>query len=268
MVSLLRNPLLAFVVVLCIGVGCDTTDFERPADGPDEDSTEFVNSVGLRFVRIPAGDFQMGSPSGQENEQPVREVEISDAFYMSVHEVTQRQWEILMDENPSQFSDPYRPVEQVSWRDVQGFIQVLNEREDGPRYRLPTEAEWEYAARAGSSTQYYFGEDQSELRDYAWYVLNSEDKTYPVKRKKPNAFGLFDMHGNVWEWTQDYYHPTYYRWGASADPQGPDQGRGYVIRGGGWPDVAVDLRSANRGWAPPDFEQSFLGFRLVREVGK
>lgn len=254
------------IALLLVGAGCDTADFEAPSKQPVADSTSFVNSIGLRFARIPAGHFQMGSAEGQENERPVREVAINDAFYMSVHEVTQRQWEMLMDENPSRFPDPFHPVEQVSWEDVQRFLETLNEREEGARYRLPTEAEWEYAARAGSRTSYHFGDDRDELGEYAWFIQNAGGHTYPIKRKKPNAFGLHDMHGNVWEWTQDYYHPTYYRWGASADPQGPDQGRGYVIRGGGWADGAVDLRAANRGWAPPDFTKEVLGFRLVREI--
>jgi formylglycine-generating enzyme required for sulfatase activity len=266
MIRLLQYTILGAVALLGIAA-CDTLDFDPPAErrAPTDGST-VINSIGMKFARIPSGTFEMGSAQGEDNERPVHTVEISSDFYMSVHEVTQRQWEILMDENPSRFRDPFRPVERVTWSEAQRFIRALNEREEGARYRLPTEAEWEYAARAGTQTRYHFGDDKSALDRYAWYLLNSDEQTYPVKRKGANAFGLFDMHGNVWEWTQDFYHPTYYHWGPEADPQGPDTGRGYVIRGGGWADGPKDLRVANRGWVPPDFKVSFVGFRLVREV--
>ena len=246
--------------------GCDSADFDSPpALSTPSDGETYVNSLGMTFQRIPADTFSMGSAEGQENERPVRSVVLTEDFYMAEHEVMQRSWNRLMEENPSEFLDPYHPVESVTWPEVQTFIQRLNEREEDNYYRLPTEAEWEYAARAGSATAYHYGDNPDRLGEYAWYALNAEGSTYPVRRKKPNAFGLFDMHGNVWEWVQDYYHPTYYRWGATTDPQGPSEGRGYVIRGGGWRGVPVDLRTANRGWALPDYASPILGFRLVRE---
>jgi formylglycine-generating enzyme required for sulfatase activity len=169
----------------------------------------YNNSIDMGFVQIPAGDFDMGSPSNEEgrwdNEGPVHQVNISKAFYMSKYEVTQKQWRDVMGSSPSYFKGDDLPVESVSWNDVQDFIKKLNEKEGGNKYRLPSEAEWEYAARAGTATRYSFGDDESKLGDYAWYMVNSGDKTHDVGQKKPNPWGLYDMHGNVWEWVQDIY---------------------------------------------------------------
>ena len=263
------RALILTAALLAAGLltGCDSSEFDGPpAVSTPPDGDTYVNDFGMKFRRIPADTFQMGAATGQENERPVRSVVITEDFYIAEHEVMQRSWTRLMEENPSAFVDPFHPVERVSQRQVQTFIQRLNEHDPDNTYRLPTEAEWEYAARGGSTTVFHYGDDPLELGDYAWYALNTDDSTYPVRRKKPNGFGLFDMHGNVWEWVQDYYHPTYYRWGTDTDPQGPSEGRGFVIRGGGWRGVAADLRVANRGWAPPDYTNPSLGFRLVREA--
>jgi hypothetical protein len=159
---------------------------------PSEPKT-IRNSIGMEFVLIPAGEFRMGSTKGDSDERPVHAVTISTPFYLGKHEVTQAQWEEVMRNNPSRFTgDPNRPVEQVSWEDVQAFIRKLNEKEGGTKYRLPTEAEWEYAARAGSTTAYSFGDDRGQLGEYGWYWDNSDKKTHPVGQLKPNVWGLYD----------------------------------------------------------------------------
>jgi formylglycine-generating enzyme required for sulfatase activity len=167
----------------------------------------------MEFVLMPAGTFTMGSPASDPNayddEKPAHQVTISKPFYMGKYEVTQAQWKAVMgsENNPSYFKGDSLPVDHVSWRDVQEFIQKLNRREEqasGVFCRLPTEAEWEYAARAGTTTLYSFGDDAAELDDYAWYAGNADHTSYPVGQKKPNAWGLYDMHGNVSEWCQDW----------------------------------------------------------------
>ena len=180
-----------------------------------------TNSIGMKLVLIPAGEFLMGSPESDsdapDEEKPQHKVRISKPFYLGVTEVTQEQYERVMGENPSRFKgDPQRPVEKVSWEDAVAFCRKLSEKE-GRTYRLPTEAEWEYACRAGSQTKWSFGDDDSALKEYAWYLDNADSTTHPVAQKKPNAWGLYDMHGNVWEWCQDWYGdvPTRQRDGSS-----------------------------------------------------
>lgn len=266
-----RHPVNALAVLggLLVGLfvveGCDLQDESVPQlEG--EDST-YVSSAGIRFRRIPAGSFQMGSADGQEDERPVHDVEITEPFYISVSEVTQVQWRSLMDRNPSHFRRAYRPVDSVSWHRARVFIQRLNEKEETDLYRLPTEAEWEYAVRGRSSTRFHFGEARDSLAEHAWYSYNSEQRTHRPCRKQRNPFDLCDMHGNVWEWVHDGYDPTFYEHsdredpvntGALSDPR--------VIRGGGWYSVAPDMRSANRAWARPGAQDSQLGFRVVREI--
>jgi len=171
----------------------------------------------MEFVLIPAGTFTMGSPDSDSNaydhEKPAHQVTISEPFYMGKYEVTQAQWKAVMGENPSRFKGDDHPVENVSWEDVQQFIQKLNAKEGKEACRLPTEAEWEYAARAGTTTIYSFGNNASQLGNYAWYDENSGNTTHPVGDKPPNPWGLYDMHGNVWEWVQDWYGPIYSRSG-------------------------------------------------------
>jgi formylglycine-generating enzyme required for sulfatase activity len=222
----------------------------------------FTNSLGMEFVLLPAGEFQMGS-NDFNDAKPVHMVCISRPLYLGRYPVTQEQWQMVMGNNPSYFTgDPNRPVEQISWEDVQRFIDKLNLRERRNRYRLPTEAEWEYAVRAGTTTAYSFGNDTRQLRRYAWYTNNAGHMTHPVGQKQPNAWGLYDMHGNVWEWVQDWYGS--YTGGAVTDPQGPPSGSDRVIRGGGWLDDAGDCRSAYRIYAAPGSRYDGLGFRLLR----
>ncbi len=222
----------------------------------------YKNSIGMEFVLIPAGTFEMGSTKGDKDEQPVHTVTISKPFYMGKYEVTQAQWQEIMGSNPSLFQgDGSRPVEQVWFDVVQDFIGKLNAKEGKNHYRLPTEAEWEYAARAGTTTAYSFGDDAAQLGEYAWYKDNASGQTHPVGQKKPNAWGLYDMHGNVWEWVQDWYQR--YSPEAVTDPQGPQSGTHRSRRGGAWNNFAKICRSANR-YSVAGFRDDFLGFRLVR----
>jgi formylglycine-generating enzyme required for sulfatase activity len=222
-----------------------------------------TNSLGMQFALIPAGKFQMGSTSGDEDEHPVHTVLISTPFYLGIHEVTQGQWEAVMGNNPSQFrGDANRPVEKVTWEEVQQFIDKLNTREGGTHYRLPTEAEWEYAARAGSTTAYSFGEDPYQLGKHAWYSENAGAQTHPVGTLQPNAWGMYDMHGNVSEWVQDWF--SLYSAEPVRDPQGPASGSIRVYRGGSWSHDARSCRSAYRFAYEPDYSFDYSGFRLLR----
>jgi formylglycine-generating enzyme required for sulfatase activity len=176
------------------------------------------------------------------------------------YEVTQQQWMAVMGDNPSKFKGRSNPVEQVSWDDVQDFIRRLNQKEGTNKYRLPTEAEWEYAARAGTTSTWSFGDDASDTGRYAWY---RDNRTHPVGQKQPNAWGLHDMHGNAYEWVQDWYDDGYYARSPGTDPKGPSTGAFRVLRGGGWGDSARFLRSASRSYNAPDSRPGDLGFRLA-----
>jgi formylglycine-generating enzyme required for sulfatase activity len=227
----------------------------------------FTNSIGMKFVLIPADTFKMGSNDGDKDEKPVHEVTITKPFYMQTTEVTQGQYNKVMGTNPSYFSDcgDECPVERVAWKDAQTFIRKLNDMEGMNKYRLPTEAEWEYACRAGSVKKYSFGSSTSELGNYAWYNSNANGKTHPVAQKKPNKWGLYDMHGNVGEWCQDWYDENYYSRSPERDPEGPSSDTYRVLRGGSWHHrFAWFIRSANRGWHDPDNRFNHLGFRVAR----
>jgi formylglycine-generating enzyme required for sulfatase activity len=237
-------------------------ELREPAGDPPPQPLFNTTSIGMKFVLIPSGEFHMGSTDGDEDERPVHRVRISQAFYLGQTPVTQAQWVAVMGTNPSRFTgDSQRPVEQVSWEEVQEYVRRLNAQEGGG-YRLPTEAEWEYAAQAGSTTAYGFGDDPAQLQAYAWYEANAGGTTQPVGQKQPNAWGLYDMHGNVWEWVQDRYGP--YSAAVVTDPQGPASGSYRVARGGSWNDDAGDCRSADRYHAPPGYRIVCLGFRLLR----
>ena len=237
---------------------------------PSESSDAYTNSIGMEFVKIPAGEFMMGSPSDEngryEDEGPVHKVTIKEAFYLGRFEVTQEQWREVMGSNPSNFKGDDLPVEQVSWNDVQEFIEKLNEMEGTKKYRLPSEAEWEYTCRAGTTTRYYFGDGESKLGDYAWYTENSGSKTHPVGQKKPNTWGLYDMHANIWEWVQDEWHSDYN--GAPSDGSAWESGSSSdrVSRGGSWFSFAWDCRSAYRTYFNPGYRGGNLGFRVLRKL--
>ncbi|MFA4957838.1 MAG: formylglycine-generating enzyme family protein [Candidatus Methanoperedens sp.] len=246
-----------------------TQTISIPVITPAPDQPSLTNSIGVEFILISAGEFNMGSPSNEvgrnENEGPLHQVKISNAFYMGKYEVSQKQWRDVMGNNPSFYKGDDLPVEQVSWNDVQDFINKLNQKEGTDKYRLPTEAKWEYAARAGTKTRYSFGDDESVLGDYAWYSANSGDKTHEVGQKKPNPWGLYDMHGNVWEWVQDKWYGNYV--GAPTDGSAWEvNGFERVVRGGGSSGSAGFCRSDDRSGVDQVARNWGFGFRLLREV--
>ncbi|HUU28405.1 MAG TPA: SUMF1/EgtB/PvdO family nonheme iron enzyme, partial [archaeon] len=238
-----------------------------------------VNSISITMVSIPEGIFQMGSNTGLDTEKPVHMVTLT-AFEMSEYEITQAQYEAITGVNPSYFTGDYNhPVENVSWYDAVTFCNKLSETEglepcydlstwecdfSKNGYRLPTEAEWEYAARAGTSTNYYTGNSESELDRAGWYSGNSGNTTHPVGGKENNAFGLYDMHGNVWELCNDWYSSIYYSQSPGWNPAGPQTGASRAARGGCWGYGADYSRSASRGSNRPDGKDLYIGFRVVR----
>jgi formylglycine-generating enzyme required for sulfatase activity len=266
------------------------TNIALTADPPKVEEKTITNALGMEFNLIAPGVFIMGSPSkepGRYGDEARHQVTLTKGYYMQTTEVTQGQWKAVMGDNPSYFKNcgDNCPVEQVSWYDVQEFIEKLNAQEGADVYRLPTEAEWEYAANAGSLEAIANGaltqtgcEWDRNLSPMGWYCGNSEVKyagcldtsgwggpkcagTHPVAKKKPNAWGLYDMHGNVWEWCEDWYgdYPT----SAVTDPTGPASGDTKVLRGGSWINYARFSRSASRFDSVPSLKYGNSGFRLV-----
>ncbi len=233
--------------------------------------------LGIKMVRIPEGTFMMGLENGNtDNTQPVHRVNVSE-FLMSATEITQRQFQRVMGKNPSRVIGNNFPVENASWFDAVRFCNRISElagldlcyntdtwqcdfSKNG--CRLPTEAEWEYACRAGSNEKYCFGNDKSRLTEYAWYSANTSG-TYPVGVKKPNAWGLYDMHGNVYEWCSDFYDENYYKNSPINNPTGHQSGSYRVLRGGSWFNHSDYLRSAHRGREHQGVGDSHIGFRVV-----
>ncbi len=243
-----------------------------PISVPKPTGENFTNSIGMEFVEIPSGEFDIGSPLNERDrnlmEGPIHRVNIATAFYMGKHEVTQKQWYDIMGNNPSHFKGDDLPVEMVSWNDIQEFIKKLNEKEGTDKYRLPSEAEWEYATRAGTTTMYSFGNNASELGDYGWYGGNSNYTTHLVGQKKPNPWGLYDVHGNVWEWVQDKicnYNEAPLD-GSACTGMANDTRDLRAERGGHWQREADRSRSAIRRFDPPDVRESVVGFRLARDL--
>jgi formylglycine-generating enzyme required for sulfatase activity len=222
--------------------------------------------IKLEMVKIPAGTFLMGSAdndaSAKDDEKPQHRVNLQE-FYLGKYPVTQEQYQAIMVDNPSHFENNLKnPVEQVTWDDAQKFCQKLSEKTD-KKYRLPSEAEWEYACRAGTQTRYHFGDDENQLGEYAWFNKNSDRKSHPVGQKKPNNWGLYDIHGNVWEWCEDGWHTNY----ENAPKNGTawndnySQTKARVIRGGSWLYTPRNCRSASRYY--DDIRFGFYGFRVV-----
>ncbi|PWB50730.1 MAG: hypothetical protein C3F06_11735 [Candidatus Methanoperedenaceae archaeon] len=228
------------------------------------------NSIGMKFVRIPAGEFDMGSPSNEPGrnywEGPVHHVKISKDFYMGQYEVTQEQWFRIMRYNTSGISGDDLPAVMVSWEDVQRFIKNLNEMERTNKYRLPSEAEWEYAARSGMNSSYSFGSDTLKLGDYAWFINNSDSKSHAIGSKKPNSWELYDIHGNVYEWVNDNWYENY--------DDAPIDGSSWistnvpskVVRGGSWNSYPFQCRLAFRYYADKAAKENDLGFRVVKDL--
>ena len=234
------------------------------------------NSIAMEFVLIPGGQFMMGSPpseSGRDLDETLHRVTLTRPFYLQTTEVTQKQWQKVMGYNPSQFKNCGNdcPVEMVSWNQVQEFINKLNQLEGTQAYRLPTEAEWEYACRAGTITPFYTGPcistNQANYNGKRPLPICSagenRDKTVPVRSFAPNPWGLHDMHGNVWEWCQDRYLKKYPK-ESVTDPMGPSSGATKVLRGGSWYSKQNLLRSAFRRQDMPDYRSHAIGFRFVR----
>jgi len=293
----MKNVIHSFVLFICFGINTVLADniciqdfknngkieleeiiylIKGLTDSYQEQTEKtFTNSVGMTFVYIEPGTFMMGNPSivasGPHSDEIQHHVTLTNGFYLQTTEVTQGQWNAVMGNNPSYFSRCGNdcPVEQVSWNDAQNFIQKLNQKEDYT-YRLPTEAEWEYAARAGSTTDLANGDinetgcsniDQN-MNAIGWYCGNANDKTNSVAQKQANIWGLFDMHGNVWEWCQDWYDK--YSENPLTDPMGPTFGSYRVIRGGSFVNSAPYCRSMKRDINTPDNRLSHVGFRLLR----
>ena len=223
----------------------------------------WVNSFGMEFVLIPAGEWTPlpGRGLDQARSAPVAE------FYLGKTEVTQDVWRRVMGSNPSQFQDPRRPVDQVSWFEAQEFVQRLNRIERTDKYRLPTELEWEYAARAGTTTPYFFGADAVPLARYAWFGHTQTQKgTRPVAQREPNPWGLFDIYGNVWEWTLDCWTPALTPPSQRGQPQLRGDCADRVLRGGGWNSTQDYVGSAARGSYAANLNDYSNGVRIVRSV--
>ena len=226
----------------------------------------------IQFLKIPAGCFQMGSNQGFKFEAPVHKVCV-DSFYLGKYEVTQKQWSIFNKSNLSRFKGENHPVQRVSWNDAKNYIIKLNNSESTKKYRLPTEAEWEFACRAGSQGNYVCI-TSDKLKSYAYYNANSDNQTQPVGTRQANRWGLFGMHGNVCEWCQDVYDPEYYQISPTLDPRGPSTSAGdvkRVIRGGSWKASERMCRSSFRqgqrtGDTDACFSTDYCGFRCVRRM--
>ena len=300
----MKTKLGLLLLMLLIAVGCDdspqtqqsteqefdlegSSDDEQPdeaeqptkpvhADLPIIELPSITNTIGMTLNKIPAGTFMMGSPDTEKDRQDdehQHKVTISKAFYMQTTEVTQRQWKAVMGTEPWKGEDyvkegPDYPAVYVSWDDAVAYCKKLSEKES-KTYRLPTEAEWEYACRAGAKTTWSFGDDENKLGDYAWYRENAwdidEKYAHQVRLKKPNAFGLYDMHGNVHEWCHDYFEEDYYKQSPAKDPTGPTSGSSRVLRGGSWLGRTRYPCSARRSYFGASGD-SRNGFRLVREL--
>ena len=254
--------------------------------GPEPGQPPLVITATGEMALARAGSFVMGSDHGEADERPTRRVSL-DAFLIDTCEVTQDQFEQLMHKSPAHFKGPNHPVEQVSWADGALYCNARSRAEglepcydeetgacdfDADGYRLPTEAEWEYACRAGAPAEFACGSDPGKLRDYAWFADNAGKSTHPAGAKKPNAWGIHDMHGNVLEWCNDVYEEEYYAGAPGQNPRGPEDepGAKFVLRGGAWDSSADACRAAYRAGDDPGqidgcFRRDQIGFRCVRK---
>ncbi|MHC4121635.1 MAG: formylglycine-generating enzyme family protein [Planctomycetota bacterium] len=263
--------------------GCKRKAPEDVAKAPSPSVGESKTESGVEMVRLDGGRFLMGDKD--EIDATPHEVILSP-FYVDKHLVTQAEYERVMGENPSRWKSGENPVEQVRWSDAVRYCNKRSELEgfqpcydletwecdfEANGYRLPTEAEWEYACRAGTRTAYFFGDNSSRLSDYAWFEDNSGGKPQPVGGKPANPWGLYDMHGNVWQWCNDFYQVDYYQQSPEDDPRGPKTGDKKVVRGGAWKFSADSCRSGyryneNPGYADVCFGYDIYGFRCVRNA--
>ena len=276
----LKFEILLLTLLTALIGGCSDDD-EATSHVPKQITTK----TGLEMMLIPGGEFIMGDNRGEDDEKPAHKVKIG-AFYMDKYEVTQAAYERMMGRNPAKFKGPDKPVERVSWF---GAIQYCNMRSlregftpcydletlecnyEADGYRLPTEAEWEYACRAGTRTKYSFGNAPEKLGQYAWFKVNANKTSHPVGQKRPDQWGFYDMHGNVWEWCNDYYSEDYYQESPVENPNGPAVGDERVLRGGSWASAAQSARCSSRysetpGFADVCFGYEAYGFRCVRRA--
>lgn len=237
---------------------------------PEKNKNWEVPGVHIKMVSVENGKFKMGSMSEEDDEKPVHTVILSKPFWIAVFETTQKQYQTLMGDNPSRFNDPEKPVDSVSWNDAVIFCERLTEKEKAAGrlpenyiYRLPTEAEWEFACKNGTDNiRFAFGDSQSILPEYAWYSKNSKESTHKAGNKKTNALGIYDVHGNVWEWCLDWYDDSYKK-GIVKDPKGPIQGTEKIAKGGSWRSQGHLCRSGYRAFFSPSDTMDYVGFRIV-----
>ncbi|MBN1676374.1 MAG: formylglycine-generating enzyme family protein [Kiritimatiellae bacterium] len=253
-------------------------------DAGDGQPKTITTKTGVAMVLVPGGAFMMGSTDGKPDEQPAHKVTLS-AFYMDTCEVRQKDFEKMTGMNPSKFGGEGNPVEQIRWFEAVEYCNARSEREgldpcydvetgacnfEANGYRLPTEAEWEYACRAGTATPYFFGDSPAKLTFFGWFKDNAAKRAHPVGEKKPNAFGLYDMAGNLWEWCNDFYAEDYYSTSPEQDPRGPAAGKKKVLRGGCWATGPETCTSSRRHADAPELADVCLGydvygFRCVRK---
>jgi formylglycine-generating enzyme required for sulfatase activity len=274
----------AGVALLVLLGGCRGRDVPAPSEPARADAPEvIVTKTGIEMVRLPGGEFLMGDDQGEEDEKPAHRVHVSP-FFIDVCEVTQASYQSLMGKNPAKFTSPDRPVERASWFSAIQYCNLRSVKEGlkpcydlktlacdftANGYRLPTEAEWEYACRAGTTTRWSFGNDPAALGTHAWFKKNAKKSTQPVRQQSPNPWGLYDMHGNVAEWCNDFYKESYDQAGQGKDPRGPASGDERVLRGGSWSTGEENCRSSARASAAPGFADvcfgyEAYGFRCVR----
>lgn len=272
--SLPFTPAALLGLAIWLGNWCGTTAAGIEAVSQDE----------FTLIRVPAGQFWMGTSDEarasimaekswtrfNECERPAHRVTIARPFLISKYEVTQKQWKKVLEKNPSAFKGDDLPVDSVSWNDIQRFLKKLQET-TGRKYRLPTEAEWEYACRAGGTNRFALGEGKApvtsaNLGEYAWFRSNSDNRTHPVGQKKPNAWGLCDMFGNVWEWCEDWYAEDFYSQSEGSNPVNKDVSSERVLRGGSWFLDGAWVRPACRSGNWPDFRSQYAGFRLALDL--
>jgi formylglycine-generating enzyme required for sulfatase activity len=265
---------------LLTGVSCQRVD-----EAGTGDALIVKTTGGQEMALVPGGEFQMGSSHGKHDEGPVHKVHV-DPFLIDRKLVTQEQYDKMDLPNPSHFKGPDRPVEMISWTQAAAYCNARSRAEKlqpcydedtgtcnfkATGYRLPTEAEWEYACRAGTTGDYFFGGDARQLGDYAWFADNASKQTHPVGQKKANPWGLYDMYGNVAEWCNDIYDKHYYTQSLPENPRGPAEGDKYVLRGGAWNSSAGSVRSSYRVGETPGFQDACfardaIGFRCVRKA--
>jgi len=250
---------LAYAFLSCCNVRADST-----AQATNNLSVDLGKGVRMEFVLIQPGKFLMGSDNGEANEKPVREVTITKPFYLGKFEVTQEQWQALMGSNPSFVKGTNHPVEMVSWDECQEFLAKLKRKVKNLKPCLPTEAQWEYACRAGSTNEFCCGDDDASVSEHSWCSLNDMGTTHPVGEKKPNAWGLYDMHGNVWEWCADRCDANFASVPAQSSSGGPRTYR--IVRGGSWICVPHRCRAAFRLKFLPTDKFTRRGLRVCLEV--